>query len=149
MEIKNILKDGKNVVLDTSVFIAYLVGENSSIISHLDNYIFNEKSDIKLYGNILLKSEIYYILCRMKGIDKADEILKKVEELIYIVEGSNLFHIAAKIKCKYPIALADCYSIATSIVKNCPVLFLKEKELSDEIIKNINSEFNSKIYILE
>jgi hypothetical protein len=149
MEIENILKDEKNVVLDTSIFIAYLVGENSSIISLLDHYIFNIKSDIELYGNVLLKSEIYYIICRMKGIDKADMILKKVDELIYTVEGSNLVHIAGKIKCKYPITLSDCYSIATSIVRNCPAFFLKEKELSDEIIKNINSEFNSKIYIVE
>ena len=149
MEIENILKKEKDLVLDTGILISYFTGEKPSIISFLDRFIFSEKSYINLHGNQLLKSEIYYIICRMKGIEKAKEVNNKVEEIINIISETNLFEIAAQIKCKYPIAIADCYSIATGIFKNCPIFFLKEEELSDKRIKKIDNEFNSRIYILE
>ena len=53
------------------------------------------------------------------------------------------------IKCKYPIAIPDCFSISLAIVQDCPVFFLQEKELSGELIEKIKMEFNADIYGVE
>jgi len=43
-----------------------------------------------------------------------------------------LFKRAANIKCRYPIAISDCFSISLAILQECPVFFLPEYELSKD-----------------
>lgn len=142
------LKNAADLILDTSVLIAYFTSENNSIVSLLDNYIFNEASSISLYGHNILKSEIYYIICRFEGVNKAKEALEKVENVMNTISEVYLFEKAAQIKCNHAIALSDCYSIALGLLQNCPVLFLEEKELSEDVVNKINEEFVAKIYLI-
>ena len=137
-----------NLILDTSVLIGYFTEEPLSIISLLDTFVFNEASNITLYGHNLLKTEIYYITCRKKGITEAKNILNKVESVINIIGESWLFEKAGQIKCKYSIAISDCFSLSLAYFQDCPVFFLKERELSEEMIKKINKDFNIKIHIV-
>jgi hypothetical protein len=53
--------------------------------------VFNEASNITLYGHNLLKTEIYYIVCRKKGITEAKNILNKVESVINIISIIDIF----------------------------------------------------------
>lgn len=142
------LKDIKNIVLDSGVIIEYFKKGSNNIKKFLRKHFFNENRSIQLHGHYLLKSEIFYITCRSIGIAKAKDIIYKLEKFINYISGKLLFEKAGLIKCKYPIALPDCYSIASGIHCNCPVLFLEENELTEEIIDKLNEEFNSKIYII-
>ena len=110
--------------------------------------MFNEASNITLYGHNLLKTEIYYITCRKNGMTEAKNILNKVESVINIIGESWLFEKAGQIKCKYSIAISDCFSLSLAYFQDCPVFFLKERELSEEMIKKINKDFNIKIHIV-
>lgn len=146
MSIEKVLSETSNLILDTSVLIEYFIEEQLSIITLLDEYIFNENSSITLYGHNLLKMELYYIFCRKKGSNEAEDILKKIENVTNIISESWLYEKAGQIKCKYPIAFSDCFSISLGIFQDCPIFFLKEKELSEGIVDKINEEFKAKIY---
>ncbi|GAJ21112.1 unnamed protein product, partial [marine sediment metagenome] len=140
-----ILIDTPNLVLDTSVLLGYLMSEARDINSLLETYVFTQESKIILYGHNLIKSEIFYITCREKGMTEADIVLKKTEGIMNTISDTWLFKKAANIKCKYPIAISDCYSISLAILQECPVFFLPELELSREIVDKINREYNAKI----
>jgi predicted nucleic acid-binding protein len=146
VSIEKVLSETSNLILDTSVLIGYFIEEQLSIVTLLDKYIFNKNSSITLYGHNLLKTELYYIICRNKGSNEATDILIKIENVTNIIGESWLFEKAGQIKCKYPIAFSDCFSISLGIFQDCPIFFLKEKELSEEIINKINEEFKTKIY---
>ncbi len=148
MSIEKVLGETSNLILDTSVLIGYFMEEQLSIITLLDEYIFNESSSITLYGHNLLKTEVYCIVCRKKGSNEAKDILKKIENVTNIISESWLFEKAGQIKCKYPIAFSDCFSISLGHFQDCPIFFLEERELSEEIVKKVNEEFNTKIYIV-
>jgi len=148
VSIEKVLSETSNLILDTSVLIGYFTEEQLSIITLLDEYIFNENSLITLYGHNLLKTEVYYIICRKKGNNEAKKILEKIENVTNIISESWLFEKAGQIKCKYPIAFSDCFTISLGHFQDCPIFFLKERELSEEIIKKVNEEFNTKIYIV-
>jgi len=148
MSIKQILIDTPNLVLDTSVVLGYFMSEARDINSLLEEYVFTQESKIILYGHNLIKSELFYITCREKGITEADMVLKKTEGIMNTISDTWLFKKAANIKCRYPIAISDCYSISLAILQECPVFFLPEVELSREIVDKINREYNAKIQIV-
>jgi len=148
MSIKQILIDTPNLVLDTSVLLGYFISEARDINSLLEEYIFTQESKIILYGHNLIKSELFYITCREKSMTEAEMILKKIEGIMNTISDTWLFKKAANIKCRYPIATSDCYSISLAILQECPVFFLPEVELSREIVNQINKEYNAKIQLV-
>jgi len=148
MSIKQILIDTPNLVLDTSVLLGYFMSEARDINSLLEAYVFTQESKIILYGHNLINSEIFYITCREKGITEAEMVLKKTKSIMNTISDTWLFKKAANIKCRYPIAISDCYSISLAILQECPVFFLPEVEFSREIVDKINREFNAKIQIV-
>jgi len=148
MSIKQILIDTPNLVLDTSVLLGYFMSEARDINSLLEAYVFTQESKITLYGHNLINSEIFYITCREKGITEAEMVLKKTKAIMNTISDTWLFKKAANIKCRYPIAISDCYSISLAILQECPVFFLPEVEFSREIVDKINREFNAKIQIV-
>ena len=148
MSIKQILIDTPNLVLDTSVLLGYFISEVRDINYLLEEYVFTQESEILLYGHNLIKSELFYITCREKSMTEAEIVLKKTEGIMNTISDTWLFKKAANIKCRYPIAISDCYSISLAILQECPVFFLSEVELSMEIVNQINKEFNAKIHIV-
>lgn len=148
MSIKQILIDTSSLVLDTSVLLGYFMDENREINSLLEEYVFTQESKITLYGHNLIKSELYYIACREKGINEAEVVLKKLRSIMNTISDTWLFKKAANIKCNYPIAISDCYSISLAVLQECPVFFLPEYELPGEIVNQINREYNVKIELV-
>ena len=148
MSIKQILINTSNLVLDTSVLLGYFTDEKLEINSLLDEYVFTEESKITLYGHNLIKSKLYYIICREKGIDEAEVILKKLRGIMNTISDTWLFKKAANIKCSYPIAISDCYSISLAILQECPVFFLPEYELSEETVNQIKKVYNAEIELV-
>jgi predicted nucleic acid-binding protein len=145
-KIKQILDETQNVVLDTNVLLCYFMDEIQDINSILEEYIFKLDSSIMLYGHNLIKTELFYITCRLKGMSEAENLVKKLENILISISDIWLYKKAASIKCKYPIAISDCFSISLAILQDCPVFFLPEKELSGEIIEKIKKDYNTKIY---
>ncbi|MFO8018277.1 MAG: PIN domain-containing protein [Promethearchaeia archaeon] len=137
------------IVLDTGIYIEYFKKSESDIKKFLRENLFTEQSNTKLYSTFIIKSEIYYILCRILGKKEANQLLKKIENFLLFEDNPNLYDLAGQIKCYHSISLADCYSIATGIIRNCPILFLEEQELSEEIVNQINKNFHSKVILLE
>jgi len=64
------------------------------------------------------------------------------------ISDTWLFKKAANIKCRYPIAISDCYSISLAILQESPVFFLPDVELSKEIVNKINRVYNAKVHIV-
>ena len=145
---KSIIEGTEEIILDTGIYIEYFQAEESELKKDLRELLFQEDSKIRLQGHYLLKSEIYYIMCRSLGRERAEDLIEEIEEFINFIDCGFLYRIVGQIKCKYHIVLSDCYSIAVGVFQKCPVLFLKEKELSDEIVNDINEEFNVEIHIL-
>ena len=146
MYIKQILSEISNLILDTSVLLGYFMNEVQEINSLLEEYVFILESKITLYGHNLIKTELFYITCREKGTTSAEMMLKNLENIMNTISDTWLFKKAADIKCKYPIAISDCFSISLAILQDCPVFFLPEYELTGEIMERINKEYNAKIY---
>lgn len=68
--------------------------------------------------------EIFYILGREYGINKAERFLKNFQ-LVPIKIISNQFKIivsASKLKIKFQISYADCFAIATAIEKGAIIV---------------------------
>ena len=148
MSVKQIISDTPNLVLDTSVLLSYFMNEARDINSLLDDYVFTQESKIILYGHNLIKTELLYVICREKDMTEAEMVLKKTAGIMNIISDTWLFKKAANIKCRYPIAISDCYSISLAILQECPLFFLPEVELSREIVEKINREYNAKIQIV-
>ena len=141
-----IFKDYNDIVIDTGIFIEYFKQGERELKKTLREHLFSETSEITINGHYFIKAEMYYIMCRKIGKVKAEKIIKDIEEYINFVSGEFLYEIAGEIKCKYPLAISDCFSISLGIFQDCPIFFLKEKELTEEIINKINEEFKTKIY---
>lgn len=141
-----IFKDYNDIVIDTGIFIEYFKQGERELKKILREHLFSETSEITINGHYFIKAEMYYIMCRKIGNVKAEKIIKDIEEYINFVSGEFLYEIAGEIKCKYPLAISDCFSISLGIFQDCPIFFLKEKELTEEIINKINEEFKTKIY---
>ncbi len=148
MNIEQILSKTHNLILDTSVLLGYFMNETREINKLLEEYIFTQESKITLYGHTLIKSELFYIICREKGINEAEIVLEKVESIINTISDTWIFKKAAIIKCRYPLAISDCFSISLAILQECPVFFLPEYELSLEIAEKINKDYDVKIHIV-
>jgi predicted nucleic acid-binding protein len=148
-KIKQILNETHNAILDTSVLLCYFIDDVQDINSILEDYIFNMDSRITLYGHNLIKTELFYITCRLKGMSEAENLIKKLENIMNTISDIWLYKKAASIKCKYPIAIPDCFSISLAILQDCPVFFLPEKELQGDVIEKIKKDYNAKIYKIE
>jgi len=148
MSIEQILSETANLILDTSILLGYFMNEAREINKLLEQYVFTQESKIILYGHNLIKSELYYITCRERGTNEAEMVLEKIESIINTISDTWIFKKAASIKCRYPIAISDCFSISLAILQECPVFFLPEYELSLEIAEKINKDYDVKIHIV-
>ncbi len=148
-KMKRVLNETQNIVLDTSILLCYFMDEVQDINSILEEYIFNLNSKITVYGHNLIKTELFYIACRQKGIREAENLIKKLGNIMNTISDAWLFKKAASIKCKYSIAITDCFSISLAILQDCPVFFLPEKELREDMMEKIRKEYNANIYRIE
>ncbi len=143
-----IFKKYSDIVIDTGILIEYFKQGEIKLKKTLREHLFSETSEITINGHYFIKAEMYYIMCRKIGKVKAEKIIKDIEEYINFISGEFLYEIAGDIKCKYPLAISDCFSISLGIFQDCPIFFLNEKELSEGIIKKVSEEFKAKIYIV-
>ena len=120
----------KNFVLDACSLIAILNDEDGAdkveqIIQKAEN------EECLIYLNKLNLLEIYYIICRKSGIDKADEILfDLLDTPIKIIDklDDKVFREAGRLKAKYKISLADSIALAEAKVRKAQLITADHRE---------------------
>lgn len=122
------------MTLDTSAIIEYLMGtELGSIIKE---YFETLKAEEKVHCSLYSISEIFYVLCRLKGLKYAVEKINAMlsSQVIEINNTEEMALEAGKLKCERAISIGDCSCIATAqITKSRSVFSQGEKELVNEM----------------
>jgi predicted nucleic acid-binding protein len=69
--------------------------------------------------------EVFYILARGRGLEKADYFLNTIYPSLPLREAGNAFRDvleAARIKARYAISYADCFAAATALREKAPLV---------------------------
>ena len=111
-------------LLDSFAIIAYLNKEKGF------EKVRDAMSEAQKSGNPILMNEInigevYYILFRKRGPEKADYFLQTILQSLPIIVVSNGFDDvikAAKIKAEHPLTFADCFAAATGKKNNAVIM---------------------------
>jgi predicted nucleic acid-binding protein len=108
-----------NYVLDACALIAYLAEEKGRGYEAVNElFALMEEDDIGLYMSVFNLVEVYYNFVRKyRSVEKADEIMRQVEELpIEIIETVShaVYRETARLKGFYRISLADAIACATA-----------------------------------
>ncbi len=131
--------------IDSSVLIAYLLGEDTGEFAR--KYIF-QPSKLLLFNRFGL-AEVFYTLCRRKGVNFAKESVTTFIQTHYCTfeDSDDLAIEAATYKCERAVSLADCYVIALAKLRGSTAVFArKEKELVSEMRRK---KFDVPILFLE
>lgn len=126
-----------NLVLDTSVLVEYLTGSSGSG-EIVREYFAGLGADEKIHLNLYTISEVYYILCRIKGSKFASEKLETLFTSKAVSIHPSSLELALKIgqmKCERALSITDCATLAQAESLKFPVAFVREKELEKEISK--------------
>ena len=131
------------MVFDSGVIIELLSGSDEG--KKIEKFIEDNLDEVVV--NELNLEEIKYVVCRKSGEEKAEELDKLLTSTGYftVIPFSKVKGEVYKIKCKYPISLADASSIATGKVLGLPTLFKREKEI-EPFRKELNVIFTDELF---
>ena len=100
-------------VLDSYALLAYFNSEagGDEVKQLLDTAVDDE---FTLYLSLINLGEIYYLMCRRRGKEKAQETLETLRSLpVTLCETSEARILAAaELKAEYPISYADAFAAA-------------------------------------
>lgn len=123
-----------SATLDTSVIIEYLMGTELGRI--IKGYFETLESEEKVYCSLYAISEIFYVLCRLKGLEYAVEKINAmfVSRVIEVNNTEEMALEAGRLKCERAISVGDCSCIATAKITRSQAVFAqREKELVNEM----------------
>jgi len=123
-----------SITLDTSAIIQYLMGtELGSIIKE---YFETLKPEEKVYCSLYSISEIFYLLCRSKGLKHGVEKMNAMlsSRVFEINSTEEMALEAGRLKCERTIPMGSCSCIATATITRSRAVFAqKEKALVEEL----------------
>ncbi|MDP2663880.1 MAG: type II toxin-antitoxin system VapC family toxin [bacterium] len=111
----------KKKLLDSFALLAYLKKEDN--YEKVKGLLSSE--DLFLIINDINLGEVFYILARERGIEKADYFINTIFPSLPIEGITNTFADildAAKIKAEYSLSYADCFAVATAIKEDAPIV---------------------------
>jgi len=114
----------KRKLLDSFAMVAYLNRE-AGFQKVLDVMTDAQRSGDAVLMNEITIGEVYYILRRKRGSEKAEYFLESVIPSLPLNPVSNEFDdvmAAARLKAEYPLSFADCFAVATAKKKGLTVL---------------------------
>ena len=132
--------------IDSGVILAYYLGEEIGAVARSEIF---ESSKKALYHSRLCIAELFYVLCRRRGIKAANDYTHAHLDAGHsVLSDSEEIDIAAgAYKCERAISLADCYVIATAKSQTASAVFARhERDLDAEIKKR---RFDVDILFLE
>lgn len=108
-------------VLDSYALLAYLQGEAGceAVMAALGS------SEGGVLMNEINVGEVYYILSKARGRDRAEEFLSTILPSLPIAVTANDFDSvirAARIKAEHPLAYADCFGVVTAMDNDAALL---------------------------
>lgn len=110
-------------VLDAFPVLCWLQEEPGHQI--LENLLSEaEEGKCTLWMNIVSLGEVFYRICKVVSLRKAEQTVAKIRILpISIVSASDeMVMEAARIKGKHPISYADAFAVATALGVGAPVV---------------------------
>jgi predicted nucleic acid-binding protein len=110
-------------VLDAFPVLCWLQEEPGHQI--LENLLSEaEEGKCTLWMNIVNLGEVFYRICKVVSLTKAEQTVAKIRILpISIVSASDeMVMEAARIKGKHPISYADAFAVATALGVGAPVV---------------------------
>ena len=122
-----------SIAVDTGILIEIL--EDSDLGKVFYQKVLESLQFQKIYISPLTDTELKYIFCRRSGYKDAKELVLEFLKDFIICSESELRDEAFRLKCNFPISIADCYSLAVGKVFNIPVYMIKEKEIEKVIDK--------------
>lgn len=134
------------MTLDTSAIIEYLTGTKLGTI--VKDYFETLKPDEKVYCSLYSISEIFYVLCRLKGLEyTVDRINTMLNSRVIEINNTEEMALkAGRLKCERAISIGDCSCIATAKITRSRAIFAqKEKEIVNTIKRK---PFNVEILFL-
>jgi ribonuclease VapC len=111
-------------LLDSFAIIAYL-NKDKGFEKVRDAMSEAQNSGGSILMNEINIGEVYYILFRKRGPEKADYFLQTILQSLPIIVVSNDFDDvikAAKIKAEHPLSFADCFAAATAKKNNSVIM---------------------------
>lgn len=131
----NYLNGQRKYALDSSILIQKYYVKDQLTQSIIQNGV----------TNLVALSECYYIICRKENNKAALNYIDELVKTVKIIPTEQIIKIAGQFKCKYPIALADCWTLATAFALKINAIFaFKEKELVknyDDLSKEVKIDF--------
>jgi predicted nucleic acid-binding protein len=128
--------------MDACALIAFLADEEGAdkVERILDDA---KRGACKIFMNKINLLEVYYGIYREEGIEKAEEVLKSIQDLpLKIVSSlkSKIFKKAGRLKATYKISLADSIALAEASAKKARLITADHHEF-DEVEKKEEINF--------
>jgi len=118
----------RSYVLDTFAILCYLRDEDGADkIEHILTEAQNKR--YALYLSWINLGEVYYIVIRREGADRAIRVLEAIKHwpVALIIPSENDILAAAEIKAAYPLSYADAFAAALA-EKNKAALLTGDRE---------------------
>ena len=119
------------IVIDTGALIELL--EDSKLGKILSEKFLQNPEIERYYISPLTDTELKYIFCRRNGYEEAKEIVNNFLKDFIICSENHLRDEAYRLKCEFPISLADSYSLAVAIILKIPLCMKKEEEIQNNL----------------
>jgi len=132
MSEKKNLRNG-SITVDTGILVELL--EDSDLGKVFYQKVLAKLQFQNIYISPLTDTELKYIFCRRNGYTEAKELVLKFLKDFIICSENELRDEAFRLKCNFPMSIADCYSLAVGRVFNIPVYMIKEREIEKSIDK--------------
>lgn len=132
--------------VDSGVILAYYLGEKTGALARSEIF---ESAQKTIYYTRLCIAELFYVLCRRRGMKAATDYTHAFLEAGHaVLSDSDEIDIAAGAhKCHRAISLVDCYVIATAKSHSASAVFARhEKDLDAEIRRE---RFDVEVLFLE
>lgn len=121
----------ERLTFDSEAILAFYLGEKGGEIVR-DSLEKVQKGEAEGYINVLNLTEIYYILCRVDPelAEEKQRNLRLYGLKIVPVEDDGLWRLAAQIKSKHSLSLADAFVVATAETLKSTLIVGSDKEFN-------------------
>lgn len=113
----------KNYLLDAFPVLCWLQEEpGHNMVGEM--FTDAEGGNIALLMNMMNLGEVFYRVCRMASVKKAEDIISKIRLLpiTFVSVSDAMIMDAARIKGKYPVSYADAFAIVTAIKEKATII---------------------------
>ena len=122
---------GLSVVFDTEPLLVFYMGEEGdTVVEEMLERVVD--GDLQAYINIVNLTELYYILHRYspEAAEEKTRNLRAYGIKVVPLTDDTLWRLAAEIKSRHPMSLADAYAAATAQVMGSKLIIGRDREFN-------------------